>query len=64
MKGVYPHGKRWRVRKYNCHIGVYDTYAEAVASAKSEELEQVRFKQMQQYLSSKKWLQDNGMLPQ
>lgn len=63
MKGINKHGKKWRLRKYNCHIGVYDTYDDAVKAAEVEELEQLKFKHMQQYLSSKKWLQDNWVLP-
>ena len=29
MKGVYKHGKRYRVRKYGAHLGCYDTIEEA-----------------------------------
>lgn len=29
MKGVYKHGKRWRVRKYGVHLGCYSTKIEA-----------------------------------
>lgn len=64
MKGISKHGKRWRLRKYNCHIGVYDTYEEAVIAGQLEDKEQLKFKYMQQYLSAKKWLQANGVLPQ
>lgn len=63
MKGVYKHGKKWRVRKYNCHIGVYNTYDEAVESAKIEEIAQLKFKYTKQYFEAKKWLQENGILP-
>lgn len=62
MKGIYPKGKRWRVRKYGYHIGVYDTYAEALSVAKIEDDKQEKFRYMQQYLESKKWLQEKGLL--
>lgn len=30
VRGVYQHGKRWRVRKFGAHLGCYDTIEEAV----------------------------------
>lgn len=62
MKGIYPNGKRWRVRKYGYHVGVYDTKAEAIAVAEAEDEKQLKFKYMQQYVEAKKWLQDKGFL--
>lgn len=61
-KGVSPHGKRWRVRKYGYHIGVYDTKEEAENAAALEDIKQEQFKYMQQYLEAKKWLTENGFL--
>lgn len=37
VRGVYPHGKRFRVRKYGVHLGVYDTIEEANQVAKDAE---------------------------
>lgn len=62
MKGIYPQGKRWRVRKYGYHVGVYDTKEEAIKVAESEDMKQLKFKYMQQYVESKKWLQEKGYL--
>lgn len=63
MKGVYKNGKNWRVRKFGYHIGVYNTKEEAESAAAEEEIKQEVFKHMQQYLASKKWLQEKGLLP-
>ena len=62
MKGIYPHGKRWRVRKYGNHIGIYKTYAEAEEVVRFEDEKQLKFKYMQQYVEAKKWLQEKGYL--
>ncbi len=63
VKGISKRNGKYRLRKYNMHIGMYDTYAEAVQASKEEDEAQERFRYMQQYLKAKQWLQAEGILP-
>ena len=63
MKGINKRGNRYRLRKFNTHIGFYSTYEEAVKAGGEEEKKQEVFRHMQQYLKSKTWLIENGVLP-
>ena len=63
VKGIYPHTKgRFKVRKYNFHVGVYDTYEEAVkATIAYEEYYEIE-KHWHRYEESKAWLIDKGLM--
>ena len=62
MKGIYPHGKKFRVRKYDRHIGVYDTQEEAIEAVIRADNEELEGKMWNQYLTAKKWLIEKGLL--
>jgi hypothetical protein len=62
IKGIYPQGIRFRVRKYGVHIGVYNTLNQAEEAALKYEKEQEVFKYMKQYREAKEWLTKNGIL--
>jgi hypothetical protein len=50
MKGIYPHGKGYRVRKYGAHLGCYLTYEEALKVA----TEAQEYRELEPYHKSKK----------
>jgi len=69
IRGVYHHGKRFRVRKYGSHIGVYDTRNEAELVAqkidnerKPNTIEDEAERHWATYAKSKLWLIEHGML--
>lgn len=62
MKGIYTHGKKFRVRKYNRHIGVYDTHQEAIEAVIRADEQEIEGNMWNQYLTAKKWLIDKGFL--
>ena len=69
IRGVYPHGKRFRVRKYGSHIGVYDTRDEAEQVAvkidnerKPDTIEDEKERHWHTYMKSKLWLIEHGCL--
>ena len=60
VKGIYPHGTGFKVRKYGFHIGVYPTLSEAEEAVRNAEQEHEVSMHLDRYSESKKWLQDNG----
>jgi len=69
IRGVYPHGKRFRVRKYGSHIGVYDTRQEAESVAqkidnerKPDTIEDEAERHWATYTKSKLWLIEHGFI--
>lgn len=63
LKGIYPHdGNRFRVRKYDKHIGVFETYEEAKQAAVQADKKHIEQMYLRQYVTSKKWLKEHGLL--
>lgn len=60
IKGIYKHGDKWRVRKYEKHIGIYDTYMEAVMAVQEATEQHMKDSYFKQYMTARKWLIDNG----
>jgi hypothetical protein len=61
-KGVYKVGGKWRVIRYEMHIGMYDTYEEAVEASNKADDEQEVFEMMQKYLEAKEYLKKRGII--
>jgi hypothetical protein len=61
MKGIYKHGDRYRVRKYDKHIGVYDTKEEAEMACLKADIEREIEKQKQNYIHAKRYLHSQGV---
>lgn len=64
IKGIYKHGDKWRVRKYDKHIGVYDTYVEAVMAVDKATTEHLTQSYWTKYIEARKWLIEQGLISQ
>ena len=64
IKGIYKYGDKWRVRKYDKHIGVYDTYVEAVMAVDKATTDHIADTYWKQYVEARNWLKEQGLISQ